>query len=186
MRKMALLATCIVAGLASAAQAEEKGFKLSVPGMKEGATLPDAQVFSGFGCKGGNKSPALSWTDPPAKAKGLAITAYDPDAPTGSGWWHWMVVNLPASLRKLPEGAGDASGSQLPSGALQARTDFGATGYGGACPPPGNPPHRYIFTVWALDVDKLPLDANASGAMVGFFLNQHAVGKASFTLKYGR
>jgi Raf kinase inhibitor-like YbhB/YbcL family protein len=186
MKSFGLLAVLAAATFASAAQAESGAFKLSAPGLTDGGKLPDAQVFNSFGCKGGNRSPALSWTEPPAKTKSLAITAYDPDAPTGSGWWHWTLVNLPANLRSLPEGAGDAAGAQLPKGAVQARTDFGASGYGGACPPPGNAPHHYIFTVWALDADHLPLDANASGALVGFNLNQHVVGKATFTLLYGR
>jgi Raf kinase inhibitor-like YbhB/YbcL family protein len=187
MNKLALSAALLGAVvLSSAAQAEGNAFKLSAPGLTNGGKLPDAQVFNDFGCKGGNRSPALSWTDPPAKAKGLAITMYDPDAPTGSGWWHWTLVNLPANLRNLPEGAGEASGAQLPQGAVQARTDFGTSGYGGACPPPGNKPHHYIFTVWALDTDHLPLDANAPGAMVGYYLNQHSIGKTTFTLLYGR
>jgi Raf kinase inhibitor-like YbhB/YbcL family protein len=186
MKKLVISVLLGAALFTSAAQAENKAFKLSAAGLSNGGKMPDAQVFNDFGCKGGNRSPALSWTEPPAKTKGLAITMYDPDAPTGSGWWHWTVVNLPASLRNLPETAGEAAGAQLPQGAVQGRTDFGASGYGGACPPPGNKPHHYIFTVWALDTDKLPLDANASGAMVGYYLNQHSVGKATFTLLYGR
>jgi len=191
MRTIAILASLAAAGfatsaLATTALAEEKAFKVSVPGMSEGATMHDAQVFNSFGCKGGNRSPALSWTEPPANTKSLAITLFDPDAPTGSGWWHWTVVNLPATQRNLPEGAGDASGSQLPKGAVQGRTDYGISSYGGPCPPPGAPPHRYIFTIWALDTESLPIDANAAGAVVGYYVNAHAVGKATVTFKYGR
>jgi Raf kinase inhibitor-like YbhB/YbcL family protein len=186
MKRFALMAALAATVFTTAAQAAD--FKLSVAGMKEGDTLKDAQVFSGFGCKGGNLSPALTWTDPPADTKSLAITAYDPDAPTGSGWWHWTLINLPATVRSLPEGAGDATGSKLPAGAVQGRTDFGTSAFGGACPPQGDKPHHYIFTIYALKADKVPLDASASGALIGFYINKGIgyVAKASVTLTYGR
>lgn len=117
---------------------------------------------------------------------GFAVTIYDPDAPTGSGWWHWVAFNLPAELRELPEGAGDPQAMMPPPDVVQSRTDFGSAGYGGACPSEQDPPHRYQMTVWALDVERLELDANASGAMVGFFLNALALGKAMLTANYGR
>ena len=121
----------------------------------------------------------------PAGTKGFALTVYDPDAPTGSGWWHWVVFNIPAAVNRLPEGAG-SKGGHLPDGAVQSRTDFGAPGYGGACPPEGHGNHRYIFTVHALDVEKLDLPPESSAAMVGFMVNAHTLGKASFTAVYGR
>ncbi|HEV8390152.1 MAG TPA: YbhB/YbcL family Raf kinase inhibitor-like protein [Dongiaceae bacterium] len=148
--------------------------------------LTERQVLNAFGCAGADLSPALAWSAPPPGTKSLAVTIYDPDAPTGSGWWHWVAFNLPADLRALPEGAGDPNATMLPSGAVQSRTDFGIPGYGGACPPEQDAPHRYQMTVWALDVDHLDLDANASGAMVGFFLRAHAVGQATLTALYGR
>ena len=132
-----------------------------------------------------NRSPALAWSNAPAGTKSFAVTMYDPDAPTGSGWWHWVVFNIPANVTSLPTGAGDPAANLLPAGAVQSATDFGAYGYGGPCPPPGKP-HRYIFSVFALKVDKLPLDTRASGAMVGFNLNANALAKASLTAKYGR
>lgn len=161
-------------------------FTVRVPGATEGGRFAPAQIYAGFGCTGGNRSPALVWSNPPAATKSFAVTIFDPDAPTGSGWWHWTVFNLPASLRALPQGAGDAKHPHLPAGAIQGRSDFGAAGYGGPCPPAGDRAHHYIITVWALDVDRVPLDAHASGAMVGFMLNQHARAKALFTLRYGR
>ena len=109
--------------------------------FKDGDYLPSDFILSadfGFGCAGGNKSPHLKWSGAPAGTKSFAVTCYDPDAPTGSGFWHWLVVNIPANVSELAEGAGSAGG-KLPAGALQTRTDFGAPGYGGPCPPRGRP-----------------------------------------------
>jgi Raf kinase inhibitor-like YbhB/YbcL family protein len=166
--------------------AQAAGFTVSSPQVKPGAKLSDAQVYSGFGCQGGNTSPALQWQGAPAGTRSFAVTVYDPDAPTGSGWWHWMVYNLPASTTSLPEGAGSADGKGLPAGAVQGRTDFGSTGFGGACPPPGDKPHRYQFTVHALKVEKLDLPPDASAAMVGFMLHAHRLGSATLEARYGR
>lgn len=176
---------CLAAALAVTALPAWAGeFRLTSPDIAEGRSMDERQVFNGFGCTGGNVSPALAWSDAPAGTKSFALTAYDPDAPTGSGWWHWVVFNLPASTQALPAGAGGKGGS-LPAGARQSRTDFGAPGYGGPCPPAGAP-HRYIFTVHALDVEGLPLDEQVSAAMVGFMVNAHSLGKASLTGLYGR
>jgi len=182
MRKI-LVATFLAA---TAVAAHAAGFNLSSPTVKPGSMLTDAQVFKGFGCEGKNISPALKWSGAPAGTKSYAVTVYDPDAPTGSGWWHWVVYNLPASATELPEGAGGADGKGLPAGAVQGRTDFGAAGFGGACPPAGDKPHRYIFTVYALKTDKIEAPADASAALVGFMINANKLGKASFEAKYGR
>jgi Raf kinase inhibitor-like YbhB/YbcL family protein len=163
--------------------AHADAFRLSSPDIADGKTLSDKQVLKGFGCEGGNQSPALRWSNAPDGTKSFVLTAYDPDAPTGSGWWHWVVFNIPADARGLEAGAG--SGGALPAGAVQGRTDFGAPGYGGACPPPGTP-HRYIFKVTALKVDKLDLDANASAALVGFMTNMNSLGSATITAQFGR
>ena len=157
-------------------------FRLWSNDLKEGGKLPEAQVFNGFGYSGGNRSPHLAWDGAPEGTKSFVVTMYDPDAPTGSGWWHWVVINLPASTKELPAGSG--SGSSLPAGALQTRTDFGAPGYGGAAPPAGRT-HRYIFTVHALKVERIDLDAQASGALVGFTVFMNALGKASLTVTFG-
>ena len=162
-------------------------FTLQSPTLAANGMLSTDQVYSGFGCTGKNISPALSWSGAPSATRSFAVTVYDPDAPTGSGWWHWVVYNIPASVSELPQGAGDASGAQLPKGAVQGKTDFpGSTGFGGACPPPGNKPHRYIFTVFALKTDKIEVPADATAALVGYNLNANSLGKASFTAKYGR
>lgn len=156
---------------------------LTSPDFAEGAALPDAQVFSGFGCSGGNTSPALDWSGAPEGTKSFVLTVFDPDAPTGSGWWHWTVANIPADVTGLPAGA---SPDGLPEGAVEGRTDFGAPGFGGACPPAGAAAHRYVFTLYAMPEASLPLDANASGAMFGFFANSMALDKAVLTATYGR
>jgi len=171
----------------SACLGHAAGFTLSSPTVKPGSMLTDAQVFKGFGCEGKNVSPALKWSGAPAGTKSYAVTVYDPDAPTGSGWWHWVVYNIPATATELPEGAGAGDGKgALPAGAVQGRTDFGSAGFGGACPPPGDKPHRYIFTVYALKSDKIDVPADASAALVGFMIHANQLAKASFEAKYGR
>jgi len=162
------------------------GFNLSSPQFKDGDYLDNQQVFAGFGCKGGNVSPALSWRGVPQAAKSLAITVYDPDAPTGSGWWHWVVANIPPQTQKLDLGAGSGDGAALPSGSVQVRTDFGKPGYGGPCPPQGSHPHRYLFTVYALDVKSIPVKPDSSAALVGFYLNFHTLAKTSLMGLYKR
>jgi Raf kinase inhibitor-like YbhB/YbcL family protein len=154
--------------------------------VKHKRTMADAQIYNAFGCTGGNISPSLSWRNPPPGTRSFAVTVYDPDAPTGSGWWHWVVFNLPPGTASLPADAGNPAAGKLPAGAIQSRTDFGAPGYGGPCPPLGDKPHRYIFTVHALKVDQLALDENASPAMVGFMLHANHLGRASLTARYGR
>jgi Raf kinase inhibitor-like YbhB/YbcL family protein len=160
---------------------------LTSPDFTDQGTLANAHVFNGFGCSGENKSPALAWSGVPEGTKALALTVYDPDAPTGSGWWHWVVFNISALS---PSGTLMRSGmlmrgAVMPPEAIQSMTDFGTTGYGGPCPPVGDAPHRYIFTLYALK-DIIPLDAKASGAMVGFYINQLAIDLAVLTGKYGR
>jgi hypothetical protein len=172
--------------LGAALSAQAAGFTLASPTIKPGSTLSDAQVFNGFGCTGKNISPALKWSGAPKGTKSFALTVYDPDAPTGSGWWHWVVFNIPATATDLAEGAGTADGKGLPAGSAQGKTDFGAPGFGGACPPPGDKPHRYIFTVYALKTDKLDIPADGTAALVGFMVNANKLGSATFTAKYGR
>ncbi len=155
-----VLLTALVAGTALAGS-----FTLRSPDVTDGATLKLEHVYNSFGCTGKNIAPALTWAGEPAGTKSFAVTVYDPDAPTGSG---------------------QPGGPTLPTGAVQTMTDFGQPGFGGACPPPGDKPHRYIFTVWALKTDKLALPASASGAMVGYNLNGNALGKATITATYGR
>jgi len=175
------------AALAFAVTIDAKtAFKVSSPDVGPSKATATEFIFNGFGCTGGNQSPELHWSGAPAGTQSFAVSVYDPDAPTGSGWWHWYVVNLPASTTSLPRDAGKSDGSKLPAGAQQINTDFGAPGYGGPCPPAGDKPHRYIVTVYALKVPKLDLPANATAALAGFFANANAIGKARLTFKYGR
>ena len=154
--------------------------------IREGEPMDKVFSFNGFGCSGDNRSPQLSWQDLPAGTKSVAITAYDPDAPTGSGWWHWLVVDLPAGTSELSANAGAKGSSTLPAGARQMRNDYGAFAWGGMCPPPGDKPHRYIFTVHALSVDRIDVPDDAPAALTGFMVNANTLAKASFTATYGR
>ena len=156
-------------------------FTVTSSSFKDGDYLGKDHILSadyGFGCAGGNKSPHLAWAGAPAGTKSFAVTCYDPDAPTGSGFWHWLVVNIPATVTELPLGAGSAGG-MLPAGALATRTDFGAPGYGGPCPPEGDHPHRYLFTVFAVGAEKLDVGADTSAAVVGFNLHFNTLAKAA-------
>lgn len=145
--------------------------------------IPAANVFNGFGCTGENKSPAISWSGAHRNTKSFAVTVYDPDAPTGSGWWHWVAFNIPADVTSL---ATNASVEGMPEGTVQSRNDYGTETYGGPCPPEGANPHRYIITVHALDVEKLDLKPDTPAAQVGFYLYSHRLGKATLMSKYGR
>lgn len=144
------------------------------------------QEFKGFGCNGENMSPQLSWKNAPKETRSFAITMYDPDAPTGSGFWHWVVFDLPATTMELKEGAGDPLKNLLPAGTIQSITDFGGPGFGGPCPPPGHGFHQYIVTVHALKVEKLGLDAKTNPALVGFNLHANTLAKASLVFYYKR
>jgi Raf kinase inhibitor-like YbhB/YbcL family protein len=183
MRRVVIAAAALLPLASLAAPAK---FTVESDEARPNVRIAEAQVYKGFGCSGGNVSPSLKWSDPPAGTKSFAVTVYDPDAPTGSGWWHWVVFNLPADARSLPTGAGDPAAGKLPKGAVQSLTDFGARGYGGPCPPQGDPPHRYVFTVHALKVGKLDLDENAMPALVGYMITANRIGKATFTSTYGR
>lgn len=172
--------------MSSANYAWADDFTLLSPSIQEGGTLSINEVFDGFGCTGKNISPELRWHGAPKSAQSFAVTVYDPDAPTGSGWWHWVALNIPASETRLPANAGDKGGAHLPAGAVQIRTDYGVPGFGGACPPAGDKPHRYIFTVYALKTPKIELPDNATAALAGFMIQANKIGEASFTALYGR
>ncbi|MEJ2455903.1 MAG: YbhB/YbcL family Raf kinase inhibitor-like protein [Candidatus Thiodiazotropha sp.] len=176
----------LIAAAALALSPMTQAFELTSTDIEAGEPMPKAQEYQGFGCDGANISPQLAWKDAPAGTKSFAVTTYDPDAPTGSGWWHWLAYNIPAAVRQLPSGAGNPASDLAPSGMIQHRTDYGTAGFGGACPPKGDKPHRYQFTVFALDVDHLDIDPEASAALVGFMLNAHKIGTAQLEALYQR
>jgi Raf kinase inhibitor-like YbhB/YbcL family protein len=182
---MKKLLTLIIATLATTA-ANAAEFTLSSSDIAANATLTQEQVFNGFGCTGKNISPALAWSGAPAATQSYALTVYDPDAPSGSGWWHWVVVNIPASVHSIATGAGTVDGKLMPASSQQVRTDFGAPGFGGACPPAGDKPHRYIFTIFALKAAHLDMPADGTAALAGFMINGNTLAKASFTAYFGR
>lgn len=176
-------------GLIALAAADSRGtqaFELTSPDIAEGKTIDMKHVYDSMSCTGENLSPELNWSDPPPGTKSFAVAVHDPDAPTGgAGFWHWLVVDIPADVRGLKRGAGDASGKNLPSDAQQLETDFGDKAYGGPCPPPGKP-HRYVFTVYALKTEKLGDAAHGRTAVAGFTINQNALAKTSITALFGR
>ncbi|WP_299808918.1 YbhB/YbcL family Raf kinase inhibitor-like protein [uncultured Shewanella sp.] len=161
--------------------AHSYALELTSSDISEGQLMSSKFEYKGMGCDGGNLSPQLSWSNAPKGTKSFAITAFDPDAPTGSGWWHWTVLNIPVATTSLEQGA---------SGRLkighETRTDYGKPGYGGVCPPEGDGMHRYQFTIWALPEAKIDLPTDISPAVVGFTLNKMALDKAVLTATYVR
>ncbi len=181
MQRIIFATVLAAAGLAQAAE-----FTLVSPEIKGDSVISRRFEFKGFGCTGDNKSPVLKWSGAPAETKSFAVTVYDPDAPSGAGWWHWSVINIPASVTELASNAGGVGGAGLPKGAVQLPTDYGTAAWGGICPPQGDKPHRYVFTVYAMKTETVVVPAAATGASMESLLTASALGKASFTAKYGR
>lgn len=171
--------------------ASVSAFELTSTDAQPGQPLAEKFTFSGLGCQGQNISPALNWTNPPEGTKSFALMVHDPDAITGgAGVWHWVVINIPADARSIPQGAGTADGAMLPAGSRQITNDYAgfinSPGWGGPCPPKGHKPHDYNFTLYALKVEKLNLPPNATGSHAGFVVNLNALDKAKLTITYGR
>lgn len=183
LRRLIILASAL---LVARAPANPPGtqLRLDSPSIAAGATVPIAQVYDRLGCRGKNLSPELRWSGAPSGTRSFAVTVFDPDAP-GAGWWHWLVYDIPPSASDLPEGAG-SPGGKLPPGSVQGHNDFGSAGYGGPCPPPGNKPHHYVFTVYALRTDSIEAPPGSSAARIGPVLAANALAKASLTALYGR
>ena len=160
-------------------------FAVASDDVAQGVQMTDRQVYNSFGMSGENVSPQLSWSGFPEETKGFAVTCYDPDAPTGSGFWHWVLVDVPASVTSLPAGAGSAAGQWLPEGAFHVRNDYGTKDFGGAAPPAGDEPHRYVFAVHALDVETLGIDSDVSPAVAGFNLRFHTIARGLIVPVYG-
>ncbi|HAS64016.1 MAG TPA: YbhB/YbcL family Raf kinase inhibitor-like protein [Vibrio sp.] len=173
MKRTLLIPLLLITSFASSAMT------LTSQDIQEGSRMADTFAFNSFGCSGDNKSPQLSWSDAPQGTKSFAITAFDPDAPTGSGWWHWVSVDIPASVNSVEQGA---SGNSFK--AKEMKNDYGLNGFGGVCPPKGAGMHRYQFTVWAMPTEKLAIPEGASNALIGFMLNSSALDKATLTATY--
>ena len=161
-------------------------FKLYSTDISDAKNMSKAQEFTGFGCNGGNLSPHLRWSGAPQETKSFAITVYDPDAPTGSGWWHWQIVDIPAFVNEIPKGAGDINKNIAPIKSIQIENDFGFQGFGGACPPVGDKPHRYQFTIHALSVKNLGVKVSASGALVGYMIRSNSLASSTIEALYKR
>ncbi|MDO3384030.1 YbhB/YbcL family Raf kinase inhibitor-like protein [Gilvimarinus algae] len=171
--------------LALCAKVQADTFTLHSDDISDGEMMSKTFEFEGFGCNGDNLSPQLSWSGAPEGTEAYAVFAYDPDAPTGSGWWHWQLVNLPASTTELARGAGSTDGSGLPEGAMHVSNDYRIKGFGGACPPQGHGVHRYQFTVYALP-KALDIPENASGALAGYMVNANALASSTIEALYKR
>ena len=155
--------------------------------ISDGSIAKNEQVANIFGCKGDNISPSLTWSGAPSDTKSFAITLFDPDAPTGSGFWHWVAFNIPASTTAIPKNAGNVKKKLMPKGTVQIRNDYGFDGYGGPCPPPGDKPHHYTLTVYAVDLDKIEgANSKTSAAVIGFNLHFHTKSKAELHFTYSR
>jgi Raf kinase inhibitor-like YbhB/YbcL family protein len=187
MQKFALGAM-VLAFAALSVSAASAQMKLTSDDIKNNAVGAKEMEANVFGCDGGSVSPSLRWTGAPAGTKSFAINLYDPDAPTGGGFWHWVVFNIPVGTTSLPKNAGDVKAKLMPGGAMQSRNDYGFDGYGGMCPPKGDKPHRYILTVYAVDEDELQFakDDMVSPAIVGYELHFHSKATATLQWTYGR
>ena len=185
MKKSITKLTVLLSSLFLSATSMADNLTLNSSDIAHGEFMSTTQEFEGFGCNGGNTSPQLSWINPPKGTVAYAITAYDPDAPTGSGWWHWQIVNIPKTVSSLPAGSGDPSNKLAPKGSRQIINDYGVAGFGGACPPQGHGAHRYQFTVHALS-KQLDLPENTSGALTGYMINAHSLGSSSIVALYKR
>jgi Raf kinase inhibitor-like YbhB/YbcL family protein len=195
-RERALLIGACVAAVASIigstaarspAATPKPAFVLSSADKQLAVSVPLIYTAKAFGCSGGNLSPELHWSGAPAGTQSFVLTLFDRDErSTPSGWWHWVVYDLPKATGSLPQGAGAEHSGALPAGALQGRTDLGEDAYHGPCPAAGDPPHRYVLTIYALNVAKLPVPADSSGAMVTSIVQEHLLGKAVFVAHYGR
>lgn len=180
MKKLILAAAIGIALIGGNAMAAAK-FTLSSPDIKAGEKIEAKHYWNSFGCTGGNEMPALEWQGAPDGTKSFAVTFYDKDAPTGSGFWHWVAYNIPANINRFD---GGVDGGKLTAGTTEGNTDLGKPGFFGPCPPVGRQ-HHYVYTVYALKTDKLDVPAGASAALTGFFLWQNTLAKTSFSVIAG-
>jgi Raf kinase inhibitor-like YbhB/YbcL family protein len=180
-----LLATLTLSALAAATYAAPN-IKIESPDMDAGKKMALAQVGNANGCTGSNISPAVAWKDLPAGTRSVAVTMFDPDARQGTGFWHWIIYNIPPQTTALPANAGDPNSGVTPAQAILGKNDAGTNDYTGACPPVGARDHRYILTVWALGIDALPEEAGLSGTAFKGYLDKYSLGSKNLIVKYGR
>lgn len=164
----------------------DNNFRLWSSEFSDNGVLTKDHEFNSFGGNGKNLSPEIEWNNPPVDTKSFALTVYDPDAPTGSGFWHWVLLNISSDVRKLEQNAGDLANKLAPSGALQILNDYGFQGFGGACPPIGDKPHQYEFSLHALNIEKLDVDEKCTNAVARFLINQHSIEKVKIVAHYQR
>lgn len=161
-------------------------FILKSSDIKGGKQIDKKFIFNSFGCSGQNISPQISWVSVPPHTKSFALTVFDPDAPTQSGWWHWLVLNIPLNFKEIPQGFGNENKFNLTNGIIQIRNDFSTFSFGGPCPPAGDKKHRYVFTLYALSVEKIDLKEDSSPAIASFMINQYVLSKSVIEAIYQR
>jgi Raf kinase inhibitor-like YbhB/YbcL family protein len=183
LKKLILALGSCLAFAVPAAFAGSGGFRLTSAEWHDGGSVPSQNVFNGSGCGGFNISPEFHWSDAPSGTKSFAITIFDPDAPTGGGWWHWVIFNIPGTVLELPAGAGNQESKR--STGVQCRNDFGKPGYGGPCPPPGSS-HRYLVRAYALNVEKLPFGSETPPGKMAKQIEAHSIGIAQLMVRFGR
>lgn len=183
---MKTITASLATGLLAVGMTSALALELSSTDIANQSRMKKDQEYQGYGCDGANISPALQWKDIPSGTKSFALTVHDPDAPRKGGWWHWLVFNIPRDTRSLQAGAGNPAAGLMPPQAIQSVTDFGENGYGGPCPPKGHGTHHYPFTLYALDVEKLPLDDKAAPLQVDELIRKHMLGSSTITGLYSR
>jgi len=161
-------------------------FTLTSRDIAHNKHMSSQHEFNGFGCLGNNQSPHLAWSSPPKSTKSFAITVHDADAPTGSGWWHWQIVNIPNTARELSSNAGNIKSKLAPLTSQQIKNDYGFIGFGGACPPNGHGTHHYRFTIHALSVARLDIPEGASSALVGYMIQANSIESTTIESLYQR
>jgi Raf kinase inhibitor-like YbhB/YbcL family protein len=186
MKNRCLVTIALFLAAAALSPAYAADFQLTSNDIGPDKPLAQEFVFSGFGCTGANQSPALSWSGAPSGTKSYAVALFDPDAMQGRGFWHWLMVNIPANIAALSRDAGRNDGSKLPGGAAQIKNGFRAIGYSGSCPPPSDEPHGYVMTVYALKIAKLEVPDDATSPMMLAQIEANSLAKASLTYHFGR
>jgi Raf kinase inhibitor-like YbhB/YbcL family protein len=179
-------ATATSAPITATDESASAAFVLTSPSLGSDGKFTPEQAAKGYGCMGENLSPSLNWTGAPEGTKSFAVTFLDEYGVSGSGFWHWTIFNIPASVSSLPEDAGDVSRPLAPEGSIQGRNDSAAQGFLGPCPPKGSKPRNYTFTVWALKTETIPFDKNSFGPSLNVYLQQNALAKASLTIVHSR